>query len=103
MFYSTYLEFHNRHEMYMLSLMNKIVLLAVHHGDCFAEEPNCQYQSISNTALSYALGLNTISLFIFLLGNLMIFDYQCQYFHYLYVQMVEHWYRKLLNILVVIL
>ena len=66
MFYDTYLEFHNRHEMYMLSLMNKIELLAVPHGLHFAEKQNCQYQIISNTAPLYALGFSTVSVFIFI-------------------------------------
>ena len=67
-FYYTYLEFHNRHDMYILSLMSEIVLLVVLHGLCFAEKQKYHYvpEIISNTALSYALGFNTISLFTFI-------------------------------------
>ena len=77
MFYYTYLEFHNRHDMYILSLMDKIVLLVV--LSCppwivFCRKAQLSLpEIISNTALPYALGFNTISLFLFILDNLMIF------------------------------
>ena len=43
MFYHTYLEFHNRHEMYMLSLMDKAVPLGFPHEVGFVEQQNVYY------------------------------------------------------------
>ena len=66
MFYCTYLESDNHHEMYMVSLVNKIERLVLHHVMCVGEKINLSVpELISKTAPSYALGFKTTSSFIF--------------------------------------
>ena len=74
MFYYTYLEFHNCHEMHMLSLMNKIEVLAVLHGLFCRKAKLPVPQIISNSALSYALGFKRFRCLL-LSESLMIFVY----------------------------
>ena len=75
MFYYTYLEFDNRREMYILSFMNKIMILAVLNGLCFAEKQNYHYQkSVQTPHFRMLLDLKRFRC-LFLLESLMIYDY----------------------------
>ena len=66
MFDYTYSEFHNCHDMYMLSLMNKIETMGCPPWIVLCRKAKIPVpEIISNTALSYALGFNTISLYFY--------------------------------------